>query len=956
MPVSYNRGNFTQMRKTSFRARGRSAQSLDAGGPRMDPGAGGDSKLFLQIRPAIADPRAVLSQRSHTTLTGNDFKGDVKEDSVNLQAVGEGKVQLSRTPQEKDRLPDRISLDRRGLSSIPNIVGEPGLRLLSLQHNLINSLAGLCPLDLCKLVFLDVYDNQIDKITSLERLFSLRVLLMGKNRIKRIEGLSNLLKLEVLDLHGNRIGKVCGLSNLSELKVLNLAGNQIKCIGQTDLQGLVSLRELNLKRNRMTKLLGFHHTPKLQKLYLGNNDLQSVEDVASLAEAISLIDISLDGNPVALGGDCTPFLVSYLPNLLTLTNMHVTDQVRQAAMAWRNNKEAAHAAYCALGGISQQEARRDQIINNARTNWELLRSENKCFVSIPSAVKNEEIDKEFALEVSATVITQSGSKQTMEIAAPPDVVMTLQQPETEDSDCKTNNSDSNIKIVSEHVPKPSPMKKLIRSATTRKAPERRVNFSDRSASQDTDASHSTSTSSDLRLPPILLPIISSLENVKLADGNEPILKRWESISSVEPIVDSSFSSLPSSSESENERSKKPVRRMPTAFRRRENFGSVRSKSVCDPESRRAKTKKPDIENMSNISTNTNVGSVSSTSGSEQNNKVLRREGSLNSRLSNRNIRSASITRRSERASSANRASTARVKSGKSLASFKSSEPVPKSMPLSKDREQGVDYLVEVCDGVVSAWGAGAVRRLSRDWDWERARHVTRAAFHYVHFNAVAQSLTELKVKFPNVSHISVRATGLQWLGQLHALAELRGITGLTVIPEGNPIHEKIWREYAIYRLAHWGLKEINDESVTDDEIKLANQTYEGLSDIVLRALPDAPLQPLLSRLGRNGNSSTSAKSWLRDADPALRDVIAKEALQYKKGNVSQEDMSWRVRGRGQLSQAINLACGAAQRLRTLELQWPAMLVEMIEEILRDYSDMESHVREQMRMLMDMDSL
>lgn len=42
-------------------------------------------------------------------------------------------------------------------------------------------------------------------------------------------------------------------------------------------------------------------------------------------------------------------------------------------MAWRTNKEAAHAAYCALGGAAQQEARRDQIINNARTNWELLR-------------------------------------------------------------------------------------------------------------------------------------------------------------------------------------------------------------------------------------------------------------------------------------------------------------------------------------------------------------------------------------------------------------------------------------------------------------------------------------------------------------------------------------------------------------------------------------------------------
>lgn len=67
-------------------------------------------------------------------------------------------------------------------------------------------------------------------------------------------------------------------------------------------------------------------------------------------------------------------------------------------------------------------------------------------------------------------------------------------------------------------------------------------------------------------------------------------------------------------------------------------------------------------------------------------------------------------------------------------------------------------------------------------------------------------------------------------------------------------------------------------------------------------------------------------------------------------------MSWRVKGRSQLSHAIELACGAAQRLKVLEFQWPTMLVEMIEEILRDYSDMDSHVKEQIRMLRDKDFL
>lgn len=186
----------------------------------------------------------------------------------------------------------------------------------------------------------------------------------------------------------------------------------------------------------------------------------------------------------------------------------------------------------------------------------------------------------------------------------------------------------------------------------------------------------------------------------------------------------------------------------------------------------------------------------------------------------------------------------------------------------------------------------------------------------MYFKPVLKEIIYLYIfRFPNVTHMSVRATGLQYLGQLHALAELRGITGLIIMPEGNPICIKSWREYAIYRLAHWGLKEINNEpvndtccfslemcyllqnlnllcfsftyKVTDEELKAANQTFSGLSDIVLRALPDAPLQPLLARLGKSGNCLVSAKTWLRGTDPALRDVIAKEALQYKKSHVSQ---------------------------------------------------------------------
>lgn len=53
----------------------------------------------------------------------------------------------------------------------------------------------------------------------------------------------------------------------------------------------------------------------------------SVEDMTSIAKSTNLKEISIDNNPVSLAGDCISFLVSYLPHLVTLNNMQVTEQV-----------------------------------------------------------------------------------------------------------------------------------------------------------------------------------------------------------------------------------------------------------------------------------------------------------------------------------------------------------------------------------------------------------------------------------------------------------------------------------------------------------------------------------------------------------------------------------------------------------------------------------------------------
>lgn len=129
--------------------------------------------------------RRVL-KRSLSNLSSNstciNIENDSEDTPVSLHNFPDGTVHVTRTQKAKEKNPGRICLDRRGLSLIPIVEGEPQLRLLSLQHNLISKLDGIQEQKFMFLVFLDVYDNQLEKINSLSNLENLRVLLMGKNR------------------------------------------------------------------------------------------------------------------------------------------------------------------------------------------------------------------------------------------------------------------------------------------------------------------------------------------------------------------------------------------------------------------------------------------------------------------------------------------------------------------------------------------------------------------------------------------------------------------------------------------------------------------------------------------------------------------------------------------------------------------------------------------------------
>ncbi|XP_066245936.1 leucine-rich repeat-containing protein 49 [Euwallacea similis] len=832
-------------------------------GPNAVPPQSSSEKHLLQIASALPNTeRRSLYVRSHSTLNATSIcKGQDSSayDYIALQAGPDGVLRVSRTQNEKERHPDRICLDRRGLTHIPVIEAEPRLRLLSLQHNLIIDIDTLAQQRFPSLVFLDLYDNQLEQLRSLEVLQNLRVLLIGKNRIKKVEGLHNLQKLEVLDLHGNQISHISGLNGLSELKVLNLAGNKIRFVGVKDLQGLDLLQELNLRRNRLRKLLGCGDLSSLNKLFLSNNDLQGVDDISSIAKSPNIKEISIDGNAVFLSGDCISFLVSYLPYLHKLNAMQITDQVRKAAMAWRRNKETTNAAFMDLTSETTLNCRREEVISNARTNWELLRSQTKCLTNTPNtaidkSLKNLKPDSDFVLTSLNKPKLMSKSKSFIKLSSKVPLL-----------------PDKNLHLM-------------------------------RTFSQDTENSSST-CSTDLKLPPILLPIINKLEkrSGSLSSSVGPNIDSSSSLASGSEPAQSTSSSEQSDSESED------IGEQP-------NVLPVIENTI------------PSDDTLSNISSN---ASLLSTSESEK--------GSSKSSIG-RSVKSAKPCR-APLVRSNSRAATAKPKK------------VPQNSPT--DREQGGDYLIEICGRHLNIYGQGALRFVDKPWSPGKAHDVTTVKFNYVNFNSIVGFLCKVKHRFPNAEHFVFKETNLTCLGQLNALSEVQGLVALNVDPEGNALTSKDWHSYAIYRLAHWGLKVINDVEINEEDVQRANLEYQSLSDLVLWSLPGVLLQPLLARLRidvNQGITEQNAKKWLMKADPALRSVVSKEALQWKKGALSQDDLALRQKARQHLSSLLDETTNAVKKLKMLDRDWPRIMHEFVQNTLIDYSQLDLYMKQKMQEL------
>ena len=99
----------------------------------------------------------------------------------------------------------------------------------------------------------------------------------------------------------------------------------------------------------------------------------------------------------------------------------------------------------------------------------------------------------------------------------------------------------------------------------------------------------------------------------------------------------------------------------------------------------------------------------------------------------------------------------------------------------------------------SVYGSPAIKYLDRPWNKHRAVRASTVQFNFLSYDELVPVLSRFRDNFPNVEHYEFTETNLHSMNQLNGLAHVQGITSLTINEEGNPIFQKNWRPYAIFR-------------------------------------------------------------------------------------------------------------------------------------------------------------
>jgi len=129
------------------------------------------------------------------------------------------------------------------------------LEELVLRSHVIQKMQGLEKFK--KLRLLEMYDNQVEALCSLDHLAeTLRTLDMSYNVIRDMAPVACCENLTELYIANNKLKKIEGIRMLKSLRKIDLGANRIRVMDGEELSGLVNLEELWIGKNKIESIQG----------------------------------------------------------------------------------------------------------------------------------------------------------------------------------------------------------------------------------------------------------------------------------------------------------------------------------------------------------------------------------------------------------------------------------------------------------------------------------------------------------------------------------------------------------------------------------------------------------------------------------------------------------------------------------------------------------------------------
>jgi len=201
---------------------------------------------------------------------------------------------------------------------------------LQVLHNLkelnldFNEISDLSPLtSLRQIISLSLFSNSITDISTIDYFKQILDLNLSNNKIQNFSLLGNLLSLEFLNLDSTNFQQISILKNLKNLSTLILNNNQISDI--SDLTQLKNITKLVLNNNQISDISSIGELFKISELFLSDNQ---INDISALQNLTKLQVLELSGNKVNN--------LSAIQELKSITKLYLSDNEIENISALHN--------------------------------------------------------------------------------------------------------------------------------------------------------------------------------------------------------------------------------------------------------------------------------------------------------------------------------------------------------------------------------------------------------------------------------------------------------------------------------------------------------------------------------------------------------------------------------------------------------------------------------------------